>query len=233
MVPVGLSLLISRLFQPVFLERTLVWTSLPFYLALAGILLLLPARLPRLAALALAAWLSAQGAVRYDAKYHKEPWDRVVATIGRELQPGDVVLVVPNFTMPMVDYYERQARGAAADVAGALRRGVAGRHGRLARDRGRSRAAGKRTADARDVWVVYRRTAELSRADDAVLDALRASRPQLRADLLYGKTMWLYRFGPAVPAAVPAEPASGTAAVPQAPSELPSATPAPGERAGP
>ena len=29
-----------------------------------------------------------------------------MATIGRELQPGDVVLVVPNFTMPMVDYYE-------------------------------------------------------------------------------------------------------------------------------
>ena len=91
----------------------------------------------------------------------------------------------------------------------------------------------ERLRDARNVWVTYRRTADVGQADDRVLDLLRSDRPQLRADLLYGKTMWLYRFGPAVPAAVPAEPASGTAAVPQAPSELPSAAPAPGERAGP
>ena len=196
-VPVGLSLLISRLFQPVFLERTLVWTSLPFYLALAGILLLLPARLPRLAVLALAAWLSAQGAVRYDAKYNKEPWDRVVATIGRELQPGDVVLVVPNFTLPMVDYYERKLGVRLPTLPVPYDEATLGSTDVSTVTEDDLERLGKRTADARDVWVVYRRTPELSRADDAVLDALRASRPQLRADLVYGKTMWLYRFGPA------------------------------------
>ena len=140
-VPVALSLLVSRLFQPVFLERTLVWASLPFYLALAGILPVLPARLPRLAAMALAVWFAAQGAFRYDAKYRKEPWDRVVATIGGELQPGDLVLVMPNYTILMVDYYERKlgirlptlplpSDGAALD-----------RYGQGARDRRRCRAA--------------------------------------------------------------------------------------------
>jgi hypothetical protein len=196
-VPVGLSLLISRLFQPVFLERTLVWTSLPFYLALAGILPLLPARLPRLAALGLAAWLSAQGAVRYDAKYRKEPWDRVVATIGRELQPGDVVLVVPNFTMPMVDYYEAKLGVRLPTLPVPYDEAtLSGTDGWLVTGDDLERLK-ERTAAARDVWVIYRRTAELGRADDAVLDALHASRPELLADRVYGKILWLYRFGPA------------------------------------
>jgi hypothetical protein len=232
-VPVALSLLFSRLFQPVFLERTLVWASLPFYLALAGILPVLPARLPRLAAMALAVWFAVQGAFRYDAKYRKEPWDRVVATIGGELQPGDLVLVMPNYTILMVDYYERKlgirlpALPLPSDGAPWTDTDRA-----LVTDDDVERLR-ERLRDARSVWVTYRRTADVGQADDRVLDLLRSDRPQLRADLLYGKTMWLYRFGPAVPAAVPAEPASGTAAVPQAPSELPSTAPAPGERAGP
>jgi hypothetical protein len=145
-----------------------------------------------------------------------------VATIGRELQPGDLLLVVPNFALPMVDYYERklgvrlptlpvpydEATLAWTDVSTVTKDDLE----RLE----------KRTADARDVWVTYRRTPELSRADDAVLDMLRAKRPQLRADRVHGKTLWLYRFGPAQPPPVP-----------QAPEPLPSASPAQGESAGP
>ena len=120
-----------------------------------------------------------------------------MATIGRELQPGDVVLVVPNFTMPMVDYYEAKLGVRLPTLPVPYDEATLGWTDISTVTEDDLERLRKRTADARDVWVVYRRTAGLGRTDDAVLDALRASRPQLRADLVYGKTLWLYHFGPA------------------------------------
>ena len=189
-VPVALSLLISRLFQPVFLERTLVWTSLPFYLALAGILPLLPARLPRLAALALAAWLSAQGAVRYDAKYRQGALgpgrgdDRPGAAAGRR-RAGHAELHDAAWSTTT----RRKLGMRLPTLPVPYDEATLVRYGQRARDRRRSRAAagahGGRARRLGDLPADRRRSAVPTTPSSTLL---RASRPELRADRVYGKT---------------------------------------------
>jgi hypothetical protein len=132
-----------------------------------------------------------------------------------------VVLDLPNYTLPLIEYYEGEL-GVRLPVLPVPfdEASLAPASSGLVTDTDLERLR-RRIAGARDVWLVYRRAADVVPADDRVLDLLRASRPQLRADRLHGQTLWLYRFGPAA------------TAVPGAPADLPSPSPAKGERAGP
>jgi hypothetical protein len=137
-----------------------------------------------------------------------------------------VVLVMPNYAMPQVEYYEGRL-GIRLPVLPVPfdEASLAATDRTLVTDAD-IEPLRHHLEGARDVWVVYRRTGHAGESDDRVLDLLRAARPELRHEALYGKALWLYRFGPT-------EPTSGPAAVPQAPSDLPSPAPATGERAGP
>jgi mannosyltransferase len=106
-LPILLSLLASVTVRPIFLGRTLLFTSVPFYLLVASSLLLLPANRTWLrgAAVAVVAAVFATGAVNYYTEFDKEPWRDLAKRIVREWKPNDLVVTMPEFQKVLIDYY--------------------------------------------------------------------------------------------------------------------------------
>lgn len=97
--------LVASLRHPVFLARTLIWASIPYYLLIAAGLLHL--RRPGWAMAGLAALLLINGTslYAYYTGYQKEPWREVAAYIAGQADAGDVILVSPPYLRTPLDFY--------------------------------------------------------------------------------------------------------------------------------
>jgi len=105
--PILMVLLFSLIVRPIFVERTLIYVSVPFYIAIsAGIMML---RDPRKRALVviIISLIFLKWTHSYYTDYHKEPWDRVVQTV-TQYGKGDVVLLLPNNIELPFSYYAKR-----------------------------------------------------------------------------------------------------------------------------
>ncbi len=122
--------LLAGLRRPVFSDRTLIWTTLPYYLLIAaglrGVAHGAKARRWRTAAAgavaALLIGLSGYSLHAYFTGFEKEDWRSAAACVAEGAQPGDLVLFhAPWVQIPFAYYYRGQGapvemRGAPADL---------------------------------------------------------------------------------------------------------------------
>ncbi|HMN27594.1 MAG TPA: glycosyltransferase family 39 protein [Caldilineaceae bacterium] len=116
--------LLVSLRRPIFYERTLLWTTLPYYLLIAvGIRRLgeveqerwLWLRRPVQAAiLAVLMVLSVMGAVRYYFFFEKEEWAKAAGYVAGSVQPGDLILFNASWVQIPFEYYFRDYQSSAA-----------------------------------------------------------------------------------------------------------------------
>lgn len=134
--PILGELLIS-LRRPIFYDRTLIWTTIPYYVLMAVGLTAAGRRLwpeetaPRgarllrtLPAVAAAVLLIAGvwGTLRYFTGFQKEEWDRAAADVARAAAPGDLLIFNATWVQLPFEYYFRhydqevELRGMPADL---------------------------------------------------------------------------------------------------------------------
>ncbi len=106
-VPITGLLLVS-LVQPVFLARTLIWTTIPVYLALAAGTLYLERPHVRVLAFAGLIGLNLWGLADYYSSYKKESWDEAAAYVASNAAAGDVILIHKNYVKEPFNYYFRK-----------------------------------------------------------------------------------------------------------------------------
>jgi hypothetical protein len=94
--PPLLAVLISQLFIPIFLVRTLAATLVPACLALGGSLARVESRRERLALSAALVLTLTPSAVQIALRPATEAWDQVAAYLARNVAPGDQVWLYPN-----------------------------------------------------------------------------------------------------------------------------------------
>jgi mannosyltransferase len=118
--------LLVSLRRPIFYDRTLIWTTLPYYLLIAiGIRGL---ALPRIrwpaqaAALVLVAALSGVSLFTYYLYFEKEDWARAAEHVAAQAQPGDLLVFNATWVQIPFEYYFRhydldvELRGAPVDL---------------------------------------------------------------------------------------------------------------------
>lgn len=105
-LPLG-ELLVGAFVQPIFLYRTLIWTSIPVYLALAAGLSALRPRPVFLAALAVMAGFNLYGLNKYyeGGRRWGPEWDKAAALVAERARPDDVMLFCPSFLNTPFRYY--------------------------------------------------------------------------------------------------------------------------------
>ena len=97
--------------RPIFYDRTLIWTILPYALLMArGVLADEPAsalrwRRPALLTGVVAVILSGVGAGNYLATYEKEAWDQAAAVVRAGAAPGDLILFHASWVQLPFDTY--------------------------------------------------------------------------------------------------------------------------------
>ena len=182
-----LALLASLTVVPVFLDRTLIWTALPGYLALAAGLVGLPGRLarPALTLLVLAAF--AWGAFVYHDRKAKEPWREVVGRIATGWRAGDEIAVAPAYGAKAVGYYRRRL-GLGGEVL--VPRWEDATEGQ---DRP---AFAARLGEASRVWLVTRDEDRFDPDRYWVTQVLDGTRPRLQ-QWVFDDRLGLVLFGPA------------------------------------
>jgi mannosyltransferase len=194
-LPVALSLLASVAVQPILLGRTLVWTGVPFYLALASAPLLLPpgrARLRGALAAALVA-LSAAGSLRYFAVFEKEPWRELTAEIARGWRPGDLLVLAPGFLETQTGYYAPRVPGGGALRVHPLASAA------TVDDAGLDALRRALPPDGR-AWLVLRGADRYDPAGEVRRLLEGQGRPLLAERRVFGRGLWLYLYGTPAPA---------------------------------
>lgn len=102
--PILMELLFSITLRPIFLARTLIYVSVPFYISIgAGIMMLGSSRKSALAVI-LISFIFLRLTYKYFTDFQKEPWDKIVQTVNYQAN-GDVVLFVPNNIEIPFSYY--------------------------------------------------------------------------------------------------------------------------------
>ena len=109
--PITGALLVS-LVQPVFLARTLIWTTIPFYVTLAAGALSLKHRPLRILLLFAAVGLNLWGVADYYTSYEKESWDEAAVYVASKAVAGDVILIHKNYVKEPFNYYFRTYESA-------------------------------------------------------------------------------------------------------------------------
>jgi uncharacterized membrane protein len=114
LVPFAGELLVS-LHRPIFLTRTLLWTTLPLYLLLAGGLCGLRIR-PLIGMAALAIVLLNLSALRsYYRNAQAEDWRGAAVRVAQAVRPGDVVLFNAGWMQIPFDYYYQRVGPPVAE----------------------------------------------------------------------------------------------------------------------
>ena len=109
-LPLAMVIGVSWLVKPMFLARTLLWVSVPFYvLAGAGLAMTPDWRLKAVLSLALAGGLL-YGENSYYMSYKKEPWREITNNILAQAADEDEVLLLPNGAGLLFSYYQRGLR---------------------------------------------------------------------------------------------------------------------------
>ncbi len=102
------SVLLVSLVQPVFLARTLIWTTVPFSIAVgAGALSVKHGPLRMLILLVLVG-LNLWGLADDYTSYKKESWDEAAAYVAGKAAVGDVILIHKNYVKEPFNYYFRK-----------------------------------------------------------------------------------------------------------------------------
>ena len=100
--------LLVSLVQPVFLARTLIWTTIPFSIAVAAGALS-PKHGPlRMLILFAVVGLNLWGLADYYTSYRKESWDKAAAYVAGNAANGDVILIHKNYVKLPFNYYFRK-----------------------------------------------------------------------------------------------------------------------------
>ena len=100
------------LVQPVFLARTLIWTTIPFYVTLAAGALSLKHRPLRILVLFAVVGLNLWGVADYYTSYEKESWDEAADYVASKAAAGDVILIHKNYVKEPFNYYFRKYESA-------------------------------------------------------------------------------------------------------------------------
>jgi 4-amino-4-deoxy-L-arabinose transferase-like glycosyltransferase len=124
--------LLVSLRRPIFYERTLIWTTLPYYMLLAwgvrqmGELLRMPSvtilRSIQAGVLALLLLFSSLGLFTYYFFFDKEDWAKAAGYVAESAQPGDVILFNATWVQIPFAYYYRhyqtdsELRGLPVDL---------------------------------------------------------------------------------------------------------------------
>jgi mannosyltransferase len=116
LAPLAGELLVS-LRRPIFYTRTLIWTSIPFYVLLAAGLLQLRSRPLVVAATLLLIALNAGSLWGYYRYYEPEDWRGVADYVASQARPGDLLLFNAGWMQIPFDYYHRRI-GAPLDEHG-------------------------------------------------------------------------------------------------------------------
>jgi 4-amino-4-deoxy-L-arabinose transferase-like glycosyltransferase len=114
--------LVVSIWRPIFYIRTLIWTSIPLYLAIAagvvqlGSLTSLPRRITwqRAALIALIA-INSGGLGNYYFGFQKEAWDQGAAYVAQRVRPDDLVLFNATWVQIPFDYYFHRYRRPVAE----------------------------------------------------------------------------------------------------------------------
>lgn len=122
LIPWAAELLIS-IRRPIFYDRTLLWTSLPLYVLLAGGLCRL--RRAPLIGLAAAGLVMVNGISlgEYYTHYRKEQWHLAAAWVAERARPDDLILFNATWVQIPFDYYFERLQGDGTQ-SGPERRGV-------------------------------------------------------------------------------------------------------------
>ena len=100
--------LLVSLVQPVFLARTLIWTTIPFSIAVAAGALSLKHGPLRMLILLAVVGLNLWGLADYYTSYKKESWDEAAAYVATNAAAGDVILIYKNYVKEPFNYYFRK-----------------------------------------------------------------------------------------------------------------------------
>jgi hypothetical protein len=110
LVPPAVELLVS-LHRPIFYDRTVIWTMMP-YLVLVARGMVLPDHASRLwrgiwmfVTLALVATLCGLGLWNYRTNVENEHWDQVAAYVAKEARPQELILFHASWTELPFNYY--------------------------------------------------------------------------------------------------------------------------------
>ena len=108
MAPIAGELLTSQV-RPIFLARTLIWTTIPFYLAVAAGPLYLKQRSLRVLVIFLLVGLNLWGVLHYYRYFHRPgSWDRLADYVAQEVAPGDLILFYRGYYKHAFNYYFRK-----------------------------------------------------------------------------------------------------------------------------
>jgi uncharacterized membrane protein len=111
--------LVSAVYMPLFLPRTLTATIIPCYLAIGAALARVPSSKERLALSVALAVALVPSSVAMALRPATEPWDQVDSYLQRNVRPGDVVWLYPtDSALPLRDagpYSTYERRGVPAD----------------------------------------------------------------------------------------------------------------------
>lgn len=189
--PLPGAIALSWLFEPVLVDRTLLWAALPYYLAVAAGLVLPWRGQTGMAPVLLLAAVLAVGTGRYYTAKVKEPWDRLVATIKQDFRPGDLVIAHPKHVQDMVQYYAERQGGWLPLIGlplltepGAVIDLVTDEEIPILRDKLRPHPR---------VWLVTRQP-EFSDPDGKVMRLLRSEFTLTYEERFFRRYMWLHLF---------------------------------------
>ena len=107
-LPIAITLIVTFTARPVFAPKTLIWVSLPFYIAVAASVLFVSR--PWLRALILVGLFTVflQGSLGFYEVFKREPWNHIAAMVAKDSKPEDVILLVPNAVEHPFGYYFRR-----------------------------------------------------------------------------------------------------------------------------
>jgi hypothetical protein len=97
--------LIVSIRRPIFLDRTLIWTTIPLFLVLAAGIAQLRFRLLIIAMVGILGTYSLFSAGDYYRFYQKEDWSTAAGYVANFAQKDDLVLFNSNFVVIPFDYY--------------------------------------------------------------------------------------------------------------------------------
>lgn len=105
--PILMELLFSVTLRPIFLARTIIYVSVPFYISIAAGIMMLGSTRKSALAVILITFVFTKWTYGYFANFQKESWDKVAQTVSYQAG-GDVVLFVPNSIEIPFSYYAQR-----------------------------------------------------------------------------------------------------------------------------
>jgi len=105
--PILLELIFSVTITPIFVDRTLIYISVPFYVSIGAGLMTLRDLKKRILLFIIIIFAFLYGTTNYYRDNQKEPWNEIVHLVTNQSKLEDIVLLVPNNLEPPFSYYAK------------------------------------------------------------------------------------------------------------------------------